>query len=362
MALVEYMKNEYVDVSEPAYELALLVYNHFGKKPMGWTGIDKLTEYAHNEQFAERVFDLHNFLVATESIFDGINPSQYYKIIYKFQLATKSIHFSIEQIVQCYLDIANYAIKCYNNLYTDTSKKIQECTYIPVLNEFDIRTIGYLCALLRSFSESAYCDEHTISGEIISPIIIDNGFVIAREYRNLDAYELCPELLESPYKKISIYIKYSNDIIPPKTDIVGNLLSTNNYYPYMQEVYIDYTDKVGNTVKCNSMSATADMIRFFSRIIPIIVRNYRNLSIQDRLWRKIECEYYAMKPFCDICGMNWRPTPYDLAFEKLGNTSRPIVYANNIIASLQDDDDIKRKLFELNDPRKHWKQIQEVFI
>lgn len=210
MALVEFMKNEYVDVSEPVHELALLVYNHFGKNPMGWTGIDKLTEYAHNEQFVERVFDLHNFLVATESIFDGINPSQYYKIIYKFQLATKSIHFNLEQIVQCYLDIANYAIKCYNNSYIDTSKKIQECTYMPVSNESDIRTIGYLCALLRSFSDSVYCDEHTISGEIISPIIIDNGFVIAREYQNLDAYELCPELLASPYKKINIYIKYSN--------------------------------------------------------------------------------------------------------------------------------------------------------
>lgn len=74
MALVEYLKKEYVDVSEPVQELALLVYNHFGKKPMGWTGIDKLTEYAHTEQFLERVFDLHNFLVESESIVDEINP------------------------------------------------------------------------------------------------------------------------------------------------------------------------------------------------------------------------------------------------------------------------------------------------
>lgn len=362
MVSVEYLKNEYISVSEPVHELSLLVYNHFGKNPMGWTGIDKLTEYAHNEQFAERVFSLHDFLVRTGAILDGINPSQYYKIIYKFQLATKSINYDLSKIIQCYLDLANCAIKSYNNLYMDISRKAQECAYTPIANDSDIRTIGYLCALLRSFSESTYCDEHTISGEIFSPIIVNDGFVIARSYRNLDAYELCPELLDSPYKTISIFVKYYDDLLPPKTDIVGNLLSLNNYYSHIKGVYVEYTDKAGSAIICNSINAITDIIRFFSVLVPIVIRNYRGLSMQDRLWRKVECEYYAIKPYCDICGIDWRPAPYNLDFEMIENVNRPIVYANNIIASLIDDDDIKHKLFELNDPRKHWGKIQEVFV
>lgn len=361
MVSVEYLKNEYTSVSEPVQELALLVYNHFGKKPMGWTGIDKLTEYAHNEQFAERVFSLNDFLVGTKSIFDGINPSQYYKIIYKFQLATKSINYDSSKLIQCYLNLANYAIKSYNNLYMDINRKVQECTYMPIESEPNRRTIGYLCALLRSFSESVYCDEHTISGEIISPITVENGFVIVRSYRNLDAYELCPELVESPYKSINIFVKYYNVFLPPKTDIVGNLLSSDNYYSHIEGVYVEYIDKTGKIIKCNSINDIEDIIHYFLTIIPTVVNNYRGLSMQDRLWRKVECEYYAMKPYCDLCGISWRPVPYNLDIETLSNINRPIVYANNIIASLLDDGDIKQKLFELNDPRRHWKQIQEVF-
>lgn len=51
-------KSLYKDISQPVEELATLVFHHFGKAPMGWTGIDKLTEYAHNEQFVKKVLAL----------------------------------------------------------------------------------------------------------------------------------------------------------------------------------------------------------------------------------------------------------------------------------------------------------------
>ena len=63
---------------------------------------------------------------------------------------------------------------------------------------------------------------------------------------------------------------------------------------------------------------------------------------------------YAMKPFCDEVGQDWRPEKYPLDIATIADKSRPIVKANKEIALLSDDDAIKRKLFILNDPRVHW--------
>jgi len=65
----------YNSVDKPVEELATLVYHHFGKAPMGWTGIDKLTEYAHNEQFVERVLELYHYVSTHDEILRVHNHS-----------------------------------------------------------------------------------------------------------------------------------------------------------------------------------------------------------------------------------------------------------------------------------------------
>ena len=202
------MKQIYIDVSEPVGELSDLVFNHFGKTPMGWTGIDKLTEYAHNEQFVERVFELYNYLSSTTDVFMEINPSQYYKIIYKFQLASKSLEVDVDNLTECYFFMANYAIRVYNYCFERIERFVGEHSFVNIVNDRQAKKIALLSASLRSYSETLYCDEHTIAGEIYSPILMQDGIVIAREYRWLNALELREELLDCPYKAINIYIKY----------------------------------------------------------------------------------------------------------------------------------------------------------
>lgn len=354
------MKRLYVDVSEPIGELSELVFNHFGKTPMGWTGIDKLTEYAHNEQFVERVFELYNYLSSTTDFLIGINPSQYYKIIYKFQLASKSLDLDVDKITDCYFYLSNYAIRVYNHYLKQIEQFVEEHSFVNIVNDRQAKKLGLLSASLRSYSETLYCDEHTIAGEIYSPIIVQDGIIIARKYRWLNATELREELDSCPYKEINIFIKYKNINKPPYTDIVGNLLTETNISKYMHGFYVEIINTENKIITIDSYEAIDEVLRYFQYIIPLLSNNYKRMSLQERLWIKILCEYYAMKPYTDICGKDWRPTEYPLDINAIENRDRPIVKANLKIEDTYDEQDIKKRLFELNDPRVHWNWKMEV--
>lgn len=347
-------KKIYNSVDKPVEELATLVYHHFGKNPMGWTGIDKLTEYAHNEQFVERVLALYRYVSTHDEILRGINPSQYYKIFYKFQLASKSLSISAEELTDCYYYLANYAVRTYNRNLVEIKETIKEKEFSPVVSTEIALYVSLLSALLRSFSETLYCDEHTISGEIYSPIEHDESTYIVRKYIMLNAKELRPELLDCPVSNIDIYAEYQCLSQKPVTDIVGNLLITENILSKMRAFRIEAVDIKGVRHHITDMNHLKELIHYFQMIISKLVRSYKDLSMKDRLWKKIECEYYALKPYCDIVGVDWKPKWYELDIEKISDPLRPIVKANLELALLTDQDAILHKLIELNDPRIHW--------
>lgn len=352
MGLEISMKQMYKNVSEPVLELTKLVYNHFGKNPMGWTGIDKLTEYAHNEQFVDRVFELYNYLLQKPSLMLDINPSQYYKIIYKFQIASKSLDYTISRITDCYLFLANYAIRCYNYNYYNESHFIETAPFST--DKSMLERVTYLSALLRSFSETLFCDEHTISGEIYSHLKKDDGIVIARKYKWLNAYELRAELKDFLYSAIDIYIAYSHLPEEPNTDIVGNLLTNVRLNDYIQGYYIVIHKADGEQQIIESYDSLDWVIQYFEKYIYILSTNYKVLSIENRLWQKIRCEYYAMKPFLDECGIDWEPVSYDINIKDIQSGNRPIVEANNRLSQLQKEEDIIEQLYIINNPEVHW--------
>lgn len=352
MGLGKSMKQLYKSVSEPVWELTRLVYNHFGKTPMGWTGIDKLTEYAHNEQFVDRVFELHNYLSKKSSLMLGINPSQYYKIIYKFQIASKSLDYDCSQISNCYLFLANYAIRCYNYNYENESRYINKVNFSTNRSMFE--RVTYLSALLRSFSETLFCDEHTISGEIYSPLKKEDGIVIARKYRWLNSFELREELKGFLYSAIDVYIEYSHIPEDPHTDIVGNLQSNIRLNNYMQGYHIIVHKSDGEQESIVSYDKIDWLIQYFEKYICVLSNNYKAMSIEKRLWEKIRCEYYAMKPFSDECGVEWEPHYYKMNIDEINSESRPIVAANNRISQLHSEEDIINQLYCINNPEVHW--------
>lgn len=350
------MKRQYKDISQPIEDLAMLVYNHFGKKPMGWTGIDKLTEYAHNEQFVRQVLELYEYLLQSDEFLYGINPSQYYKIIYKFQLASKSMDIDINTLTSCYFYLANYAIGLYNHNYNKIKESVRNMEFYEIKDRMLAQSIALLSAVLRSYSETLYCDEHTISGEIYSPVDMGDDVIIARKYRWLNAVELREELKDFPYKSVDIYVKYSGLKIPPNTDIVGNLLISENLMKHMRGFYVEVLTVDNELQKIESVEKIEEIITYFQGIIPVLIYNYRKMKKGDRLWEKILCEYYAMKPYTDICNKDWHPSKYTIDVEVIADKKRPIVYANTQIENTKDDQIIKQKLFELNDPRVHWNE------
>ena len=190
--------------------------------------------------------------------------------------------------------------------------------------------------------------------------MVQDGIVIARKYRWLNAIELREELIDCPYKAINIYIKYNNIDKPPCTDIVGNLLTEVNISKYMCGFYIDIINIDDEVITITSIEAVDEIIQYFQYIIPLLSNNYKKMSLQDRLWIKILCEYYAMKPYTDICGKDWKPTSYSLDIKELENRDRPIVNANLKIENTCDEQEIKKMLFKLNDPRVHWNKEMEV--
>jgi len=344
----------YNSVDKPVEELATLVYHHFGKAPMGWTGIDKLTEYAHNEQFVERVLELYHYVSTHDEILRGINPSQYYKIFYKYQLASKSLPISAEILTKCYYYLANYAIQTYNRNIAEIEESIKRQEFYPIISVETAHKVSLLSALLRSFSETLYCDEHTIAGEIYSPIEIGNSTYIARKYIMLNAKELRSDLADCPVSGINIYCEYQGLSQNPVTDIVGNLLITENILPKMKSFRLEAVDLNGVRHHISDLNRLDELIRYFQIIIPKLVSSYKDMSMEDRLWKKIECEYYATKPYCDIIGADWRQKKYELDIKKISNPMRPIVKANEELIHLTNGEDVIKKLIILNDPRVHW--------
>lgn len=347
------MKKLYKDVSVPVKELATLVFHHFGKAPMGWTGIDKLTEYAHNEQFVERVFDLCEIAKNSKDLIMGINPSQYYKIIYKFQLASKGLDIPVEKIVDSYLYLANYGIQVYNRNFEQIKEFVKTASFIPIATAGQKKNVSFLSALLRSYSETLYCDEHTVAGEIYSPVPCDDGFLIVRKYAMLNAEDLRSELQGFPFEKIAVYIKYSGNGEDAQTDIVGNLLTSQNLSETMKSYYIEGTTKDGQVVAICEEEEIEALIAVLQTTISNLVSNYKKLPLIERLWKKIECEYYALKPFFQTVGRDWRPVRYDIDIEQITSETRLIVRLNNELATLQNEEEIQKKLFIINDPREH---------
>jgi len=347
------MKSYYDSIEIPVNELVELVYKHFGKNPMSWTKIDKLTEYAHGEQFVSLVFSLFERLKDQGGMLD-VNPSQLYKIIYKFQLAAKELDYIPESIMQCYMYFANYSVKLYNMIYSNAASNSMLIDYICINNKEELKKLLFLSAAIRSYSEVIYWDEHTIAGEIISPIMYTvDSFVIYRKYNNLNASELYKELADFPYKSIELYFLY-NSKSPPHTDIVGNLLTTDNISEKIVGFYIALSSKEGTAKVVKSTEEIEYVTNIFVNYLTNMTKIFKDMSLEDRLWKKIECEYYSLKEIAEKCGIEWRPHKYDISVSKIANPQRPIVKANQEIASLNDESIIKKKLFELNDPRVHW--------
>ncbi|MCI8368201.1 MAG: hypothetical protein HFJ81_01015 [Clostridia bacterium] len=347
-------KSLYKDISQPVEELATLVFHHFGKAPMGWTGIDKLTEYAHNEQFVKKVLALYDYVLAHDDLIMGINPSQYYKIIYKFQLASKSLDYEAEHLSSCYYRLANYGISVYNHTLYQIEDEISSIEFTDITDARLKCEVAYLSALLRSYSETLYCDEHTIAGEIYSPIDMDGDTVIARHYKWLDAKSLRSELRDCKYHGVKLYARYHGLKQKAVTDIVGNLLINENILSLLKSFYIEVIYTNGETKILTECEEIKEVTDYFKTIIPQLVNGYKNMSLQERLWKKIECEYYALKPFCDTVGIDWKPNKYPVDERLIADSNRPIVKANEEILTLTDDKEIKHKLFILNDPRVHW--------
>ena len=346
-------KQLYDSVATPSFELAMAAFHHFGKSPMGWTGVDKLTEYALDEQYVERIMDLYNYLRSSNTLLLGINPCQYHKFNFMFQFASKSLHCDMQKLLDCYLFLANYSVKIYNYQLDIIEQEIPQKVYISAAEQSAKQRITMLSALLRSYSETLYCDEHTIAGEIYSPITHGEDTYIVRKFTLLRATELREELADCPIRDLAIYIRYKGLTQRPVTSIVGNLLITENMLPHIDAYYVEAVDVDGQLYTVDDDGIDA-IISYFSRTIPVLIENYKRASLKERLWMKIECQYYATKPFCDKIGTNWRPEKYDIEIDRIANPLRPLVHANLALTTMKNENEILKGFIELNDPRIHW--------
>lgn len=349
------MKYRYTNVSQPVNELTNLVYNHFGKNPMGWTKIDKLTEYAHDKQFVNLIFDMWSFLEKNPTVILPINSGQIYKIIYKFQLATKSLDYSTLQIEKCYLFLANYAIEIYNQSYKNAVSKIKKIQFRKIKDIEEQHKLNFFSALMRGFSETLFCDEHTISEEIISPLNFwEDELVIYRNFINLSSENLYNNISECPYKSISIFYKYDKSTPKPSTDIVGNLLVHSNISSNLNGYFIEIIDKNDNASQINTLAQLDEIIEYFTNTMVSIINQFKVMSQIERLKKKIQCEYYALRPYCEIIGREWKPILSNLNIDNITSSTRPIVSANLKLGEISDEREFFELLYEINNPLVHW--------
>ena len=343
-----YMRTEYyLSCDEVVSELVDTLYDHFGKAPLSWTKVDRLTEYLLDEQYIENVFQLKKHFSSTQYIIDKINPSQLIKIIYKYQIASKYRQYDIDTIQNYYLFLANYSIKVRNKRLQDINIFLKNNSFIRLNNE-EQAAINYLNATIRGLSEVLFYDEHTIAGEIYAPVYTDNGHcIIVRDFNYLNPFQLYSIAREQRICRVIVYCEYPGEC-NFETNLVGNIICNMQYAKKLigAIVHVFYNDGsdeiITNINDCDEI--THELILFLKEILTIILEK----SIKERLWNKILCEHYAFSPVNE----HWRPKYYHLNMD-IEKENNIVVDINRRIGHLEQKEDIKALLYTLNDPKVH---------
>lgn len=338
---------KYSAIDEIIDDLIPVFLNHNGLVPMDWTPARKAVMFSLSEDFADRLIQLNACLSEKdiESIY--VSPSHYIKAAHKFQNACKNLQYSKQLVLSTYINLCNAAVIGWNAEVKEIQRKMLNMEFCSC-SEKSKEEVAYLNSLIRAFSESIYCDDHTIGGDICGPILTPHGVLIVREYKRLRPIELLSILEEFKIESISTYCIY-DDNKDINVDLIGNLTKCDDMVNSLQKYYIEVVDTSNQVHIIREEKQLQMLISYFVTWLKGVISWYNRLSEQEKYKLLFQCEFYAFKPLLDYYNIGWAPQ----SFEIVDITQK---HPNGIklreqLAMLTNQEDITQCIRKILDPR-----------
>lgn len=345
-------KIEYASVDDVLDEFVPMYLGHFGSMPMSWTTIDKLLEFSISDEYVDASVKLSKYINDAENSLLSINPSQYLKIAYRFQMATKSQKSIYKHSDEIYLLLCNSSVRSRALFDTDIMNKLSSLKFHAELEDSEKRKIAYLNSLIRSYCELLYCDEHTIGGDVFGEYTYDKNAILMRKFNKLRPMEIHKITKDFPYSEIHTYCSYENNI-KFSSDIFGNFTNEESYVLKLnawaiQTIDIDGKSSFLSPNEVDTVIGTLEV--WITQLTDLYKRKDRNQIAKIKLL----CEYYSFKPLFDKVGGSWRPVYNDISTQEEGNEQNILVAANRKLTIINGLEQRASYVRELLDPRIKW--------
>lgn len=303
---------EYTTVDEIIDDLIPVFLNHNGTIPMDWTPARKEVMFSLSKDFTNRLMRLNELLTKDSIEHIYVSPSHFIKAAHKFQNACKNLEYDKQVVLSTYLGLCNAAVLGWNVEVKEAKEKLDSTKFMTCSSPIREK-VAYLNSLVRAFSESIYCDDHTIGGDICGPIVTSDGYLLVREYKRLRPTELFGFLEDFRITSIVTYCVYTNNEI--EVDLIGNLTKCENMVDTLQKYYIKVVDEEGKTHICEE-SQLQKLIEYMEEWLKRVIKYYKELSEPEKNRLLFQCEFYAFKPLLDNYGIPWPPQSYDISDNK----------------------------------------------
>lgn len=295
----------YNNIDEILDENISVLLSHNGDAPMDWTPTRQSALFALSGNYPATVLklcDKVNYEVVHKV---HLNPSQYMKSAYKFQIISKSMPYSIEDVSRCYFFLCNCAVLARQMVVEEGISFYKEnALNFRKSDGYTTKLVSYVNANLRAYCEAIFCDDHTIGGEIVGPVLVDGKPMVIRDYHRLMHPDIPTGIAQIPIKRIRTFCIYDcTDIF---IDLNGNLQSAQNMVDGLLDYCIEITDYNNRVEFISSISQLSALLNQFDEALLEYMTYYKSLDDSKRNELLIDNEYFALQPLFDFAQVDWK--------------------------------------------------------
>lgn len=326
----------YNDIDEILDENISVLLSHNGDAPMDWTPTRQSALFALSGNYPTTIFKLCNIIDYDVVHKVRLNPSQYMKSAYKFQIISKSMPYSVEDVSKCYFFLCNCAVLARKIVIEDgiAFYSANSANFLKS-DIYTNKLVSYINAGLRAYCEAIFCDDHTIGGEIVGPVLVDGKSMIIRDYHRLISPDMPSGIAVLPIKRVRTFCIYDcTDIF---IDLNGNLQSAQNMVDGLLSYCIEVTDCNDKVQFISSPDELSRLLNQLDDALLAYMAYYKSLDNVKKTELLIDNEYFALQPLFDYAQIDWQAA---------SSSNREYVVDNEYIKINKEK---RKRLFEITD-------------
>lgn len=293
-------------------------YNDYNDWPVKVNSVIHIFLADFATEFLKDLEDLKHRNVTTSEIAKAFgNPARFYRLIDPVIFGMKRLKMDIHrqrEIVLYLLDIVKkmkFGSEFNENggnyiLSPEKLKGIQESVPFIEANLQIAAMLQRFCGLMWAYTEAIFFRAHEVTKEIHGPYTIGETEekVLIREYLHLKPFEIWGEIPFIPYKKISIFSKYSKDLMVSIDSYNHLFLHGGNYVEDLVSYWIEVDGKQIDIDKLMKL------VPVMQNTIQTIHTWVDNSDWHDRVNRYADIFWYRKSPLRTLQGKDWRvPEP-----------------------------------------------------